>query len=83
MFDSFDYLLYCARCCSMLLHVVSWQSKMLTPKFRIICYVCTNSMGHSAGAHGTLEMLDEMLDSFDHPEQSSTEHGSAKLYAAR
>ena len=50
----------------------------LTPKYRIICDVCTDSMGHSAGAHETLEMLDGMSDSFDHPEQSSTEHGRAK-----
>ena len=37
-------------------------------KFRIPCYICTDSMGHSAGAHETLEMLDGMLDSFDHTE---------------
>ena len=49
----------------------------LTPKYRI-CDVCTASMGHSAGAHETLEMLDEMLDSFDHPDQSSTKHGRLK-----
>ena len=49
----------------------------MTPKFRILCYVCTDSMGHSAGARETLEMLDGMLDSFDHPEQSSTEQGRA------
>ena len=35
-------------------------------------------MGHSAGAHETLEMLDGMLCSFDHPEQSSTEQGRAR-----
>ena len=38
------------------------------PKFRIICYVSIDSLRHSAGAHETLEMLDKMLDSFDHPE---------------
>ena len=32
-------------------------------------------MGHSAGAHETLEMLDGMFDSFNHTEQSSTEQG--------
>ena len=47
----------------------------MPPTFRILCYVCTDAMGHSAGA---LEMLDEMLDSFDHPEKSSTEQGRAK-----
>ena len=47
-------------------------------KFRILCYICTDSMGHSAGAHETLEMLHGMLDSVDHPEQSSTEQGRAK-----
>ena len=36
----------------------------MTPKFRILCYVCTNAMGHSAGANETLDMLGEMLDSF-------------------
>ena len=47
----------------------------MTPKFRNICYdVCIES----AGAHETLEMLDGMLDSFDHPEQCSTEQGRAK-----
>ena len=35
-------------------------------------------MGHSAGAYKTLEMLDGMFDSFDHPEQSSTEQGRRK-----
>ena len=44
----------------------------MTPKFRILYYACTDSMGHSAGA---LVMLEGMLDSFDHPEQSSTEQG--------
>ena len=34
-----------------------------------------DSVGHSAGAHETLEMLGGMLDSFDHTEQSSTEQG--------
>ena len=48
------------------------------PKFRILCNVRTDSVGHSAGAHETPEMLDEMLYSFDHPEQSSTEQGRAK-----
>ena len=49
------------------------------PKFRILCFLCTESIGHSAGAHETLEMLGEMLDSFDQPEQSSTEQGRAKV----
>ena len=40
--------------------------------------VCTDSMGHSAGAHDTLDTLNGMLDSFDQPEQSSTEQGRAK-----
>ena len=35
-------------------------------------------MGHSAGADETLNMLDGILDSFDQPEQSSTEQGRAK-----
>ena len=35
--------------------------------------------GYWAGAHETLEMLDEILDSFDHPEQSSTEQDRAKV----
>ena len=39
---------------------------------------CTDSMGHSAGAHETLEMLGGILDSFDQPEQSSIEQGRAK-----
>ena len=34
---------------------------------------CTDSMGHSEGAHETLEMLDGILDPFDQPEQSSIE----------
>ena len=42
------------------------------------CMACTNSMRHSAGAHKTLQMLDVMLDLYDHPEQSSTEQGGAK-----
>ena len=50
----------------------------MTPKFPIQCYVCTDSMGHSAGAPETLEMLDAMLYSSDNPEQSSTESGRAK-----
>ena len=50
----------------------------MTPKFRIQCYVCTDSMGHSARVHETLEILDEMMDSLEHPEQSSTEQGRAK-----
>ena len=50
----------------------------LPPAFRILCYVCTDSMGHSAGAHETLEMLDGMLYLFGHPEQSSTEQDRAK-----
>ena len=33
-------------------------------------------MGHSAGA---LEVLDGMLYSFDHPEQSSTDQGRPRL----
>ena len=36
------------------------------------------SKGHSAGAHETLEILNGMLYSFDHPEQSSAEQGRAK-----
>ena len=59
------------------------RSFHLTPKLQILCYVCTDSMGHRAGAHETLEMLDGMLDSSDHPEQSNTEQGRAKLYPAR
>ena len=35
-------------------------------------------MGHSAGAHKTLETLDGMVYSFDNPEQSSTEQGRAQ-----
>ena len=56
----------------------------MAPKFRILCYVCTtklvctDSMGHSAGAHETLEMLDGILDSFDHLEQGSTEQGRGR-----
>ena len=50
----------------------------LTPKLRILCYVRTDSMGHSAGAHETRGMLDGMLYSFGHPEQNSTEQGRAK-----
>ena len=54
------------------------------PKYRILCYVCTDSIGHSAGAHETLEILDGMLDSFNHPEsRAAQEQGRAKLYAAR
>ena len=47
------------------------------PKFRILCYVCTDSIGYCAGAHETLEILDGILDLFDYPEQSSTEQGKA------
>ena len=50
----------------------------MTPKFRVLCYVCIDSMRNSAGAHQTLEILDEMLDSFDNPEQRSTGQGRAK-----
>ena len=35
-------------------------------------------MGHSAEIHETLEDLDELLDSFDHPEKRSTDQGRAK-----
>ena len=35
-------------------------------------------MGHSAGGHETLEMLDGIFDSFDYPEQSSIEQGREK-----
>ena len=49
----------------------------MTPKFLILCNVCTDSMG-SAGAHETLDILGEMLDSFDHPEQSSTTAAPSK-----
>ena len=55
----------------------------LTPKYRILCYLCTDYIGHRGGAHETLEMLDGMLDSSDHPEQSSTEHGKAKASNVR
>ena len=44
----------------------------MTLEFRTLC---SDSMGHSAGAHETLEMLNRMLDSFNHLEQRSTEHG--------
>ena len=49
--------------------------------------VCTDSMGHSAGAHATLKMLDGMLDSFgqglSRAAQSKAEQRRTKLYAAR
>ena len=35
-------------------------------------------MGHSARAQETLEILDGMLDSSGHPEQSSSKQGRAK-----
>ena len=38
-------------------------------------------MEHSAGPLETLEMLNGMLYSFDHPEQSSAEQGRTKLCA--
>ena len=52
----------------------------MTPKFQILCFLCTDSMGHGAGAHETQEMLEGMLDSFEDPEQSGTQQGRAKLY---
>ena len=75
-------MLGAARCCSILFdrnkNIPFVSGFYLTPKFRIFCYVCTDFMRYSAGAHETLEMLDEMLDSFDRPEQSSTEQSRAK-----
>ena len=75
-----------ARCCSTLFYgnQKCWESNrafLLFEAFisRILCYVCTDAIGHSAYiAYNTLEMLDGMLDAFDHPEQSSTEQGRAK-----
>ena len=74
-----------ARCCSTLFdgNQKCWESNWTFLLFevfisQILWYVCTDAIGHSAGAHKTLEMLDWMLDAFDHPEQSSTEQGRAK-----
>ena len=42
------------------------KAQNIAPKFPMLCYVCTNFIRQRAGAHETLEMLDGMLDSFDH-----------------
>ena len=49
-------MLGAARCCSTLFDDNKKYSES------------TDSMGHNAGAHKTLEMLDQMLDSFNQPE---------------
>ena len=48
-------------------------------KFRILCYVRTDSIGRRTGANKTLEMLEGMLDSFDHPRQSKGEQSCTLL----
>ena len=57
-----------------------WESNRTFLLFEVFIrrqsFVCTDSMGHSTAA---LEMFDGMLDSFDHPEQSSTEQGRTKV----
>ena len=71
--DSYDHSIELARFTHAQFHNVHleilWIKKQAS---------CLHHRGHE-----TLEMLDGMLYSFDHPEQSSTEQGRAKLYAVR